>query len=254
MLQRVQRWAKENFPSKGSLGWKGSKRSQNWSHFGAPRTPFTPRTPFKGNCVANGFNLGTMELWTHGFCPGFVYFDSMSKRRSRGEKRFWIPTTQNFEMGSNRLKSSKKKSWFHGFLFPNRLHQETLQQESLKWAQTGSNLPKKSWFHGFLFPNRLHQETLQQESLKWAQTDSNLQKKNGWFHGCFFLNRLHQETFAFGGPAYLTPPFTAGAFPMFMGGSEPPFTFTGTLGTPSFPTALAPGLAFALAYSSVGSV
>ena len=220
MLQRVQRWAKENFPSKGSLGWKGSKRSQNWSHFGAPRTPFTPRTPFKGNCVANGFNLGTMELWTHGFCPGFVYFDSMSKRRSRGEKRFWIPTTQNFEMGSNRLKSSEKKSWFHGFLFPNRLHQETLQQES----------------------------------LKWAQTDSNLQKKNGWFHGCFFLNRLHQETFAFGGPAYLTPPFTAGAFPMFMGGGEPPFTFTGTLGTPSFPTALAPGLAFALAYSSVGSV
>jgi hypothetical protein len=124
-----------------------------------------------------------------------------------------------------------------------------------KWAQTGSNLPKKkSWFHGFLFPNRLHQETLQQESLKWAQTDSNLQKKTVGSMVVFFLNRLHQETFAFGGPAYLTPPFTAGAFPMFMGGSEPPFTFTGTLGTPSFPTALAPGLAFALAYSSVGSV
>jgi hypothetical protein len=123
--------------------------------------------------------------------------------------------------------------------------------------QMGSNRLKsseKSWFHGFLYPNRLHQETLQQESLKWAQTDSNLQKKTVGSMVVFFLNRLHQETFAFGGPAYLTPPFTAGAFPMFMGGSEPPFTFTGTLGTPSFPTALAPGLAFALAYSSVGSV
>ena len=30
---------------------RAPKRSQNWSHFGATRTPFTPRTPFKGKCV-----------------------------------------------------------------------------------------------------------------------------------------------------------------------------------------------------------
>ena len=52
------RYIKPNFHWKGSSVWEGSararERSQNWSHLGArARTPFTWRTPFKGNLIIN---------------------------------------------------------------------------------------------------------------------------------------------------------------------------------------------------------